>query len=391
MNIHLRTTYRGRMRNMKRILVVKAMVLGAIACSISAIGFAAGVESTHIQDVTNMQQNKQGTEKHEAVQSNWMDRTDIKVGTQSKVGTQVSVETLQPLTHYDENAKSVLFVQGGIGRGGQEHSASYYHGYNEIWYPYNPVTGKGDQRYMAEKYEHTKSLGTVANVGLGYRHLSKNEHAYVGVNAFVDRAFSENANRVSGGLEYVSGFNEVRANVYRGLGDAKHQPYMVELPPEYFTFDLNGGKANYTVFKTQKALSGYDINYARTFKNARWARAYIGAYHWNGRSVPNHTDALLKTLEVGKSHGWKVGTTLQVTPHVSLDVGYTSDSKYTSGAYGFVKYTLGTSKFAWHGGKHSDDTGTNARDRMLDKVDRSPITIGRTYEEDWYVKPNDWL
>ena len=34
MNIHLRTTYRGRMRDMKRILVVKAMVLGAIACSI---------------------------------------------------------------------------------------------------------------------------------------------------------------------------------------------------------------------------------------------------------------------------------------------------------------------------------------------------------------------
>lgn len=114
MNIHLGITYRGRLRDMKRILVVKAMVLGAIACSINAIGFAAGVGSTHIQDVTNMQQSTQGTEKHEAVQSNWMDRTDIKVGTQSKVGTQISVETLQPLTHYDENSKSVLFVQGGM-------------------------------------------------------------------------------------------------------------------------------------------------------------------------------------------------------------------------------------------------------------------------------------
>lgn len=391
MNIHLRTTYRGRMRDMKRILVVKAMVLGAIACSISAIGFAAGVGSTHIPDATNMQQSTQGTEKHEAVQSNWMDRTDIKVGTQSKVGAQVSVETLQPLTHYDENSKSVLFVQGGIGRGGQEHSASYYHGYNEIWYPYNPVTGKGDQRYMAEKYEHTKSLGTVANVGLGYRHLSKNEHAYVGVNAFVDRAFSENANRVSGGLEYVSGLNEVRANVYRGLGSVKSQSDMIHLPQSYFTFDLDGGAAYYMPHTSQKVLSGYDVSYARTFKNARWARVHATVYHWNGLSVPNHSDALLKTLEVGNSHGWKVGTTLQVAPHVSLDVGYTSDSKYTSGAYGVVKYTLGTSKFAWHGGKHSDDTITNARARMLDKVDRSPITIGRTYEEDWYVDPNDHL
>ena len=376
---------------MKRILVVKAMVLGAIACSISAIGFAAGVGPTHIQDATNMQQNKQDTEKHETAQSNWMDRTDIKVGTQSKMGTQVSVETLQPLTHYDENSKSVLFVQGGIGRGGQEHSVSYYHGYHEIWYPYNPVTGKGDQRYMAEKYEHTKSLGTVANVGLGYRHLSKNEHAYVGVNAFVDRAFSENANRVSGGLEYVSGLNEVRANVYRGLGSVKSQSDMIHLPQSYFTFDLDGGAAYYMPHTSQKVLSGYDVSYARTFKNARWARVHATVYHWNGLSVPNHSDALLKTLEVGNSHGWKVGTTLQVAPHVSLDVGYTSDSKYTSGAYGVVKYTLGTSKFAWHGGKHSDDTITNARARMLDKVDRSPITIGRTYEEDWYVDPNDHL
>lgn len=376
---------------MKRILVVKAMVLGAIACSISAIGFAAGVESTHIQDATNTQQNIQGTEQHDAVQSNWMDRTDIKVGTQSKVGTQVSIETLQPLTHYDENSKSVLFVQGGIGRGGQEHSVSYYHGYHEIWYPYNPVTGKGDQRYMAEKYEHTKSLGTVANVGLGYRHLSKNEHAYVGVNAFVDRAFSENANRVSGGLEYVSGLNEVRANVYRGLGSVKSQSDMIHLPQSYFTFDLDGGAAYYMPHTSQKVLSGYDVSYARTFKNARWARVHATVYHWNGLSVPNHSNALLKTLEIGNSHGWKVGTTLQVAPHVSLDVGYTSDSKYTSGAYGVVKYTLGTSKFAWHRGKHSEDIITNARHRMLDKVKRSPMMIGRGYEEYWVVVPWDNL
>ena len=378
------------MTEMKSILVVKAMVLGAIACSISAVGFAANIQDANSMD--SVQQTVVADEaKHEAVRSNWMDRTDIKVGTQAKTGMQVSVDTLQPLTHYDENSKSVLFVQGGIGRGGQEYSVSYYHGYNEIWYPYNPATGKGDQRYRAEKYENTKSLGTVANAGLGYRHLSKNEHAYIGVNAFVDRAFSENANRVSGGLEYVSGLNEVRANVYRGLGSVKSQSDMIHLPQSYFTFDLDGGAAYYMPHESQKVLSGYDVSYARTFKNARWARVHATVYHWNGLSVPNHSDALLKTLEVGNSHGWKVGTTLQVTPHVSLDVGYTSDSKDTSGAYGFVKYTLGTSKFAWYGGKHSDDAITNARARMLDKVERSPLTIGHTYEEDWYVRPNDHL
>lgn len=379
MNIHLRSTYRGRMRDMKRILVVKAMVLGAIACSISAIGFAAGVESTHIQDATNTQQNIQGTEQHDAVQSNWMDRTDIKVGTQSKVGTQVSIETLQPLTHYDENSKSVLFVQGGIGRGGQEHSVSYYHGYHEIWYPYNPVTGKGDQRYMAEKYEHTKSLGTVANVGLGYRHLSKNEHAYVGVNAFVDRAFSENANRVSGGLEYVSGLNEVRANVYRGLGSVKSQSDMIHLPQSYFTFDLDGGAAYYMPHTSQKVLSGYDVSYARTFKNARWARVYADYYNWRGREAVRVGYYKLKKRDAIK--GFKVGAEFHITPHLTLDAGYQTASHHLSGPYAILKYTIGTSKFAWRGGKHSESAITTARSKMLDKVHRSDMVVQEVEEE----------
>lgn len=369
------------MREMKRILVVKAMVLGAIACSISATGIAADINTQRAQDITNTQQNIQGTEKHDVVQSNWMDRTDIKVGTQSKMGKQISVETLQPLTHYDENSKSVLFVQGGIGRGGQEHSVSYYHGYNEIWYPYNSATGKGDQRYRAEKYENTKSLGTVANAGLGYRHLSKNEHAYVGLNAFVDRAFSENINRVSGGVEYVSGLNEVRANVYSGLGNENSESYLVRLSPDYFTFDLHGGPANYTVFKTQKAMSGYDISYARTFKHARWARAYADYYNWRGRSAMRVGYEILNKRDAIK--GFKVGAEFHITPHLTLDAGYKTASHHLSGPYATLKYTIGTSKFAWHGGKHSESAITTARAKMLDKVHRSEMVVQEIMEENY--------
>lgn len=369
------------MRDMKRILVVKAMVLGAIACSISAVGVVADVDAQHIQALDNTQQNVQRTDTHDTVQSSWMDRTDIKVGAQAKTGMQISVETLQPLTHYDENSKSVLFVQGGIGRGGQEHSVSYYHGYNEIWYPYNSATGKGDQRYRAEKYENTKSLGTVANAGLGYRHLSKNEHAYVGLNAFVDRAFSENINRVSGGVEYVSGLNEVRANVYRGLGDAKPESYLVRLSQDYFTFDLHGGPANYTVFKTQKAMSGYDISYARTFKHARWARAYADYYNWRGRSAMRVGYEILNKRDAIK--GFKVGAEFHITPHLTLDAGYKTASHHLSGPYATLKYTIGTSKFAWHGGKHSESAITTARAKMLDKVHRSEMVVQEIMEENY--------
>ena len=384
---------------MKSKAIVKAMVLGAIACSISATGIAADINTQRAQDITNTQQNIQGTEKHDAVQSNWMDRTDIKVGTQSKMGKQISVETLQPLTHYDENSKSVLFVQGGIGKGGQERKVSYFSGVNGgAWYPLDPTTGKGKMRKDQLMTYETHKIGTVANVGLGYRHLSKNEHAYVGINAFVDRAFSENANRLSGGLEYVSGLNEVRANVYRGLGSASIKHRKIQLHDNYFDFPSNSltvddgvGSAGVDYYDGYKVLSGYDISYARAFKNARWARVQLGLYHWNGHDVPTHGEYTKEPLHLGKSHGWQVGTTLQITPHISLDLGYTSDSKYDSGAYGFIKYTLGTSKFAWHGGKRSDDTITNARARMLDKIDRSPMMIGNTYEERWSVIPSDNL
>ena len=83
---------------MSKTLMIKAMVLGAVACAFSATGFAADVQNGHGQGITDSTTEVNGA-KHEAVRSSWMDRTDIIVGTQSKVGAQVSVETLQPLTH----------------------------------------------------------------------------------------------------------------------------------------------------------------------------------------------------------------------------------------------------------------------------------------------------
>ena len=377
---------------MRKNVIIKALVLGSIGCAFTITGMAANGDVQGIHSSTNEQQiHSQDVARHEAVNTSWLDRTDITVGAQSEVGARVSVETLQPLTHYDENSKSVLFVQGGIGKGGQEHTVNYFDGSGGIWYPYDSATGTVETKTKPERHDETKSLGTVGNIGLGYRQLSNHEHAYVGVNVFADRAFSENANRVSGGLEYVAGLNEVRVNVYRGLGNIKSQSYMVGVPESHLPIPLNGGTANYTVYKSQKVLSGYDVSYARTFKNARWARVHIGAYHWKGLGISSYSGGTSPISDLNNSSGWQVGTTLQVTPHVSLDLGYTSDNNHSSGAYGFVKYTLGTSKFAWHGGKHSDDTITNARARMLDKVARSPMTIGKSYEEYWAVVPWDIL
>ena len=421
---------------MKRKLVFRAMVLGAVACAFSATGFAADVQNGHGQGIADSTTEVNGA-KHEAVRSNWLDRTDIAVGvqtggtsdshkgmfpsdynnnfynTKSDYGniTKAYIETLQPITHYDENSKSVVFVQGRIGRGGEKISSKEVRGY---FTPDLVMTPFGFTTFTELNTDEktSESLGTVGSVGIGYRILSKHEHAYVGVNAFVDRAFTGNYNRISGGVEYVNGLNEVYANVYRGLGDKElvkgggGNPYPKRLYPNGYpdTFPYNTiPSENYNTYVGGGVLDGYEIGIVRSFKNARWARAYVNGYRWNGNGFnhkqeynwgrPGHWSVPWFTARNANHYkGIKIGAELQLTPHISLDIGYNNANNMSKGMYGTLKYTLGTSKFAFWGGKHSDDTITTARSKMLDKVRRQDMIVESFDDIEYdYLAPIDHL
>ena len=401
--------------------------MGAIVCSTSAVVGAANV-APQVSD----------TAKHEAVQSNWMDRTDIAVGVQtggqSKLDkghfltddqnsiynkqsdygnlTKAYIETLQPISHYDENSKSVLFVQGRIGRGGEKIVSKEMRGYfiNEPIIRRNGQLSSYTIKNTDEKSSET--LGIIGTVGIGYRRLSRNEHAYVGVNAFVDRAFTGNYNRISGGVEYVNGLNEVYANVYRGLGDKDlvkgggGNPYPKRLYPNGYPSDFpyhTIPSENYYTYKGDRALGGYEIGFARSFKNARWARAYVNGYRWKGQGFgheqnfnwgrPGHWSVpWFSVRDANHYKGIKIGAELQLTPHISLDIGYNNATNMSKGMYGTVKYTLGTSKFAFWGGKHSDDTITTARSKMLNKVRRQDMIVESFDDIEYdYLAPIDHL
>ena len=421
---------------MKSKLVFRAMVLGAIACAFSATGFAADVQNGHGQGIADSTTEVSGA-KHEAVRSNWLDRTDITVGVQSGGAsdshkemfpsaynnnfyntksdygniTKAYIETLQPITHYDENSKAVVFVQGRIGRGGEKISSKEVRGY---FTPDLVMTPFGFTTFTELNTDEktSESLGTVGSVGIGYRILSKHEHAYVGVNAFVDRAFTGNYNRISGGVEYVNGLNEVYANVYRGLGDKEPvkggggNPYPKRLYPNGYpdTFPYNTiPSENYNTYVGGGVLDGYEIGIVRSFKNARWARAYVNGYRWNGNGFshkqeynwgrPGHWSVPWFTARNANHYkGIKIGAELQLTPHISLDIGYNNANNMSKGIYGTLKYTLGTSKFAFWGGKHSDDTITTARSKMLDKVRRQDMIVESFDDIEYdYLAPIDHL
>ena len=416
---------------MKYKLVLTSMVLGAMVCSTSAVVGAANV-APQVSDIA----------KHEAVQSNWMDRTDIAVGVQtggqSKLDkghfltddldtiynkqsdygnlTKAYIETLQPISHYDENSKSVLFVQGRIGRGGEKIASKEMRGY---FLPELTINRHGQSSYTKINTDEKSSetLGIIGTVGIGYRRLSRNEHAYVGVNAFVDRAFTGNYNRISGGVEYVNGLNEVYANVYKGLGNTgvvrgfggnryPKRLYPNGYPEGFSLPDRPYGvipSENYNTYKGGRALGGYEIGFARSFKNARWARAYVNGYRWKGHGFghsqeynygrPGHWDVPWFSVRNANHYkGIKIGAELQLTPHISLDIGYNNANNMSKGMYGTVKYTLGTSKFAFWGGKHSDDAITTARSKMLNKVRRQDMIVESFDDiEYFYLAPIDHL
>ena len=167
---------------MKHKLVLKSIALASIACSINAIVGAAANVAPQVSD----------TAKHDAVQSNWMDRTDIAVGVQSggrsKLDkghfltddldtiydkqsdygnlTKAYIETLQPISHYDENSKSVLFVQGRIGRGGEKIASKELRGY---LLPELTINRYGQSSYTKINTDEKSSetLGIIGTVGIG--------------------------------------------------------------------------------------------------------------------------------------------------------------------------------------------------------------------------------
>ena len=405
---------------MSKTLMIKAMVLGAVACAFSATGFAADVQNGHGQGIADST-TEVNAAKHEAVRSNWMDRTDIVVGvgmkdskemhtqhhtvftvprtdlhtvtSKNSKSTEINklyIETLQPITHYDENAKSVVFVQGRIGRSGEKISSYKLDGYLE------PARPAGTFIRHDEQTDTKESLGMNANVGIGYRRLSKGEHAYVGINAFYDHVFKGGYKRVSGGVEYVAGLNEFHANLYRNLGtddrkyiglhgrtDTWYDPtglYPYGMDPDQSLYDYaRVDYENHWALSENTVARGYDIGYARTFKNARWARVYADYYNWRGREAVKVGYYKLPKRDAIK--GFKVGAEFHITPHLTLDAGYKTASHHLSGPYATLKYTIGTSKFAWRGGKHSESAITTARSKMLDKVRRSDMVVQETVEE----------
>lgn len=396
-------------------VIIKSLVCTALTCSLATCALAADKDTG------------------ENVQSSWMDRTDIGIGfkgtqedsyhdyampnkqmtdnnlsydtrfhyrnhnSKQKMNAKYFIETLQPIKKYD---KSMVFVQGRLdGNGGEKISTSAY------WNGPDAYGSLADvQQYYIDKGEVVKhdTLGLVGTAGVGYRRLSTNEHAYVGANVFYDYAFKDKFSRISAGLEYVAGLNTISVNVYRGLSEKKVGPYQFNTPlrqvPRAIDFHDSfstppDGIHTTPRYSYEHVLDGFDIRYTRDYKNARWLSSYVEGYHWKTKA-PGEQPTEMFYIDQHKwqsIHGLKVGAKMNVTPHISVDLGIGKSNISSVEPYVSVMYTLGKSKYAYFGGKHSENVMTSARSKMFDKVKRSDMKVEYYWEQDLRDGPWDHL
>ena len=229
----------------------------------------------------------------------WMRRTTLSFQFQEGWKPLYSVETVQPLGHYDDKSRDVWFTQQRISR--------------------------------------ASDIGTTLNVGVGYRPISKDDRRLYGAHLFYDHRFLRHHDRLSGGLEYMSGESEFRFNWYDSASDER-------------VLDAN-------LHTLERVANGYTLEYGKTFKNARWARVYVEGYHWNQERQAD-------------KNGLRVGSELQLTPRVSVDMGYNKPEHNSGGAYGKITFRLAGAPVAWYGGKHSVEGTMSVRSKMLSLVRR---------------------
>lgn len=229
----------------------------------------------------------------------WMRRTTLSFQFQEGWKPLYSVETVQPLGHYDDASRYVWFTQQRISR--------------------------------------ASDIGTTLNVGVGYRRISKDDRRLYGAHLFYDHRFLHHHDRLSGGLEYMSGESEFRFNWYGSASDER-------------VLDAN-------LHNLERVANGYTLEYGKTFKNARWARVYVEGYHWNQERQAD-------------KNGLRVGSELQLTPRVSVDMGYNKPENNSGGAYGKITFRLAGSSVAWYGGKHRVEGAMSVRSKMLSLVRR---------------------
>lgn len=210
--------------------------------------------------------------------------------------------------------------------------------------PFSQTTKNSEFLFWQGRYSYQSNADATSNLGIGWRKLSEDKTSILGFNAFYDYGFQHDLSRVGIGAEYFNKLAEYRANFYfptsgdRQIGE---------------TISSDGILYTYI-----RAVQGLDYEVGSTLANAQWLGFYASGFYYDNK----HND---------DEKGYKLRSTLQLSPRLSMEMGYTKSNLSSGDLYGKIQYQLadklGPSLF---GDNHKDKKSNDISYKLLQKVQR---------------------
>jgi adhesin/invasin len=233
---------------MNRFLISTAVIATTADFAPQALAEIGSVSDSSVKNiVSNLDENYEIP--------NWLERTEFQVDLGGK--PTWSVLTVQPL-YQSEDLKHTIFTQ-----------------------------------LSAMNYEEFGSERPTSNIGVGYRQLVLEDKLLLGANAFYDREWEHEHERLGFGVEARSNAVEVNANYY----------------------DAVSGLRDITTAVTEQALDGYDAEIGVQVPYLPWAKVFAKTYEWEG--------------DVGRdTNGQTYSVRLQPAPWLEVEAGTDDSNNY---------------------------------------------------------------
>lgn len=210
--------------------------------------------------------------------------------------------------------------------------------------PFSQTINNSELLFWQGRYSYQSDDGTTSNLGIGWRKLSEDKTSILGFNAFYDYGFKHNLSRVGIGAEYFNKLAEYRTNFYFPVSGDRQIDETISNDGILYTYI--------------RAVQGLDYEVGSTLANAQWLGFYASGFYYDNK----HND---------DERGYKLRSTLQLSPRISMEMGYTKSNLSSGDLYGKIQYQLadklGPSLF---GNSHKDKKANDISYKLLQKVQR---------------------
>ncbi|MDD4599521.1 hypothetical protein SDC9_03962 [bioreactor metagenome] len=213
----------------------------------------------------------------------------------------------------------------------------------ETLQPFTKEVTDGKLGFWQGRYAYQSGANSTANLGMGLRWLSEDKTSITGVNAFYDYAFQHDLSRVGVGAEYFNKQAEYRANFY--------------IPTSGDRQTGRTALADGILYSYIRAVSGFDYEVGTSLANVPWFSLYASGFHYDNKHKEDE-------------NGYRLRSKMQLTPRLSMEMGYTNSNLSSGSLYGKVLYQLAdTAGPALHGG-NPQERSNDISHKILQKVQR---------------------